>query len=123
MAIVYDGTEVGGAGEVDGRGSAATAAAPTSATATRARTRPGSSRRIAQIADQHRRRGFGDAVGGQHDAEHAAEHVHAEQLRRHQRNDHVLAAEAEAEDDREGVHRAACDAARNSSGIDAATSR
>ena len=73
-----------GATRVGGRAAAArSAAAPASAIATSSdESGVVAAGAIAQIADQHRRGRFGDAVGGQHDAHHAPEHRDAEQLRR-----------------------------------------
>src|SRR5438445_3369283 len=58
---------------------------------------------VAKVADEHRRRRFGDAVGREDDAHRPAEDARSEQLRSHQRNDHVLAAESEPEDQREEI--------------------
>ena len=49
-----------------------------------------------QTADEDRRRRFGDTVGGEYYPHRAAEHARAEQLRRHQRDHHVLATEPDA---------------------------
>ena len=61
---------------------------------------------VAQVADEHRRHRFRHTVCRQHDPKQPAEDLDAEQLRRNQRDDQVLAAEAEPEDDGEGVQRA-----------------
>ena len=58
---------------------------------------------IPQVGDEHRRHRLGDAVGGEHDAHEAAEHLDAEQFGGHEGDDEVFAAEAEAEQDGEQV--------------------
>ena len=63
-------------------------------------------RAIADRGDEHRRHRFRDAVGGQDDPHEASEDAQPEQLRRHERNDHVVAAEADAEHEREDVQLA-----------------
>jgi hypothetical protein len=61
---------------------------------------------IAQRADAHRDQRFGDAVRGEHDAHHASEPRQAVELGGHQRDDHVVAAEADAERERRQAQRA-----------------
>ena len=61
--------------------------------------------RVAQAGDEHRHQRFSHAVGGQHDAHHAAHDRDAVQLRGHQRNDHVVAAEPNPEHKREHLQR------------------
>ena len=63
-------------------------------------------RDVVQSTDEHRRGRFGDTVSGENDPHGAAQHARAEQLRRHQRDHHVLAPEPDAEHDREQGHRA-----------------
>ena len=53
--------------------------------------------RVAQVPDEHRRQRLRDAVRREHDAEQTPEHGDAEELRRDERNDQVLAAKTEAE--------------------------
>ena len=105
MRMVRPGSWVPGEAASRRRGRNAIAIAPTSAAHTSV-TKPGvvAARAVVQVAHQHRRGGFGDAVGRQHDPHHPAEHAHAEQLRRHQRDDQVFAAEPEAEHHREDIH-------------------
>ena len=92
----------------DARGNRAMAAAPTQ----RDDDEPGepgavAAGDIAKVSDEHRRHGLGHAVGRDDDAHHPAEDAHAEQLGRHQRDDQVLAAQADAEDRGEQAHRGA----------------
>ena len=54
---------------------------------------------VADGGDGHGGEGFGHAVRGEDDAHDAAEDFDAVQLGGHQRNDHVVAAEADAEED------------------------
>jgi hypothetical protein len=84
------------------RGRAATASAPTTASET-SKVRPVV---IAQRRDAHRHERLGDPVGGQHDAHHAPQAGQAVELGGHQRDDHVVAAEADAEGDRRELQRA-----------------
>ena len=59
--------------------------------------------RVPEIPDQHRKGRLGDTVGREDDAHQPAEDPDPEELRRHQRNDHVFAAQSDSEDHREGV--------------------
>ena len=60
------------------------------------RNRP-SCRSVADRRHRHRHQRFGYTVGGEHDAHHPAHERQAEEFGGHQRDDHVVAAEADAE--------------------------
>ena len=60
---------------------------------------------VAQVADEHGRGRFGDAVSRQDDAHDAAENLDAEQLGGDERDDQIVASESEAEHDGKRIHR------------------
>src|ERR1044072_1702761 len=61
-------------------------------------------RLVAQVSDEHRYRCFGYSVRGQYYAHQTAPDFHPEEFCSHEWDDHVIAAEADAKDDREKIN-------------------